>query len=138
MNLVYDNKPNQKDQKYLDDKLMGFNGNKIKGYSFKEFLYKMTDESGLMIAGIDCIFGGGWLEIISLWVSENNRKKKIGDKLLFEAEKKAIDQGCHSSNLYTYSFQTPGFYEKNGYKIFGILENYYKHHSKFYLKKKLV
>lgn len=138
MDLIYDHKPNQRDQKYLDDELMGFNGNEIKGYSFKEFLYKMTDESGLMIAGIDCIFGGGWLEIISLWVSENNRKKKIGDKLLFEAEKKAIDQGCHSSNLYTYSFQALNFYEKNGYKIFGILENYYKHHSKFYMKKKLV
>jgi ribosomal protein S18 acetylase RimI-like enzyme len=138
MELIYNDKPDQKDQKYLDDKLMGFNGKRIKSYVFKSFLYKMTDDSGLMIAGIDCILGGGWLEIISLWVSENNRKKKIGEKLLFEAEKKATAQGCHSSNLFTYSFQAPVFYEKNGYKIFGILENYYRDHSKFYMKKKLV
>ena len=81
MKLIYNDKPDQKDQKYLDDKLMGLNGKRIKGYVFKSFLYKMTDDSGLMIAGIDCILGGGWLEIISLWVSENNRKKKIGEKL---------------------------------------------------------
>ncbi len=31
---------------------MGFNGNRIKGYVFKSFLYKMIDDSGLMIAGI--------------------------------------------------------------------------------------
>ena len=42
----------QKDKKYLDDKLMGCNGNKIKGYVFKSFLYKMIEDSGLMIAGI--------------------------------------------------------------------------------------
>ena len=137
MKLIYDDKPDQKDQKYYDDKLLGFNSNKIKGYAFKNFLYKMTNKPGLMIAGINCIFGGGWLETISLWVSENNRKNKIGEKLLSEAEKTAKEQGCYGSNLFTYSFQAPGFYEENGYKIFGILENYYKHHSNFYMKKKL-
>ena len=138
MQLIYNDKPDQKDQKYLDDKLMGFNGNRIKGYVFKSFLYKMIDDSGLMIAGIDCIVGGGWLEIISLWVSEHNRKKKIGESLLFEAERTAKEKGCHSSYLYSYSFQAPAFYEKKGYKIFGILENYYQNHSKFYMKKRLV
>jgi ribosomal protein S18 acetylase RimI-like enzyme len=138
MELIYNDKPDQKDQKYLDDKLNGLNGKRIKGYVFKSFLYKITDDSGLMIAGIDCILGGGWLEIISLWVSEHNRKKKIGESLLFEAEKTAKEQACHSSYLYTYSFQAPVFYEKNGYKIFGILENYYRDHSKFYMKKRLV
>jgi hypothetical protein len=58
MKLIYNYKPDQKDQQYLDDKLMGFNGNRIKGYVFKNFLYKMTDDSDLMIAGIDCIVGG--------------------------------------------------------------------------------
>lgn len=138
INLVYNDQPNKKDQKYLDDKLMGFNGNKIKGYAFKGFLYKMTDESGSMIAGIDCILGGGWLEIISLWVLEHYRKKRLGERLLFEAEKIAKEQTCHSSYLYTYSFQAPGFYENYGYKTFGILENYYKNHSKLYMKKKLI
>jgi len=138
MKLIYTDRPNKKDRKYLDDKLMGFNGNIIKGYAFNNFLYKMTDESGLIIAGIDCIFGGGWLEIISLWVSEHNRKKRMGERLLFEAEKTAKQKDCHSSYLYTYSFQAPAFYEKQGYTIFGILENYYKKHSKLYMKKRLV
>ncbi len=138
MKLIYTDKPDIKDQRYLDNKLMGFNYDKIKGYAFKKFLYKMTDESDLMIAGIDCMLGGGWLEIISLWVSERNRKKKIGEKLLFEAEKTAKEQACHGAYLYTYSFQAPVFYEKNGYKVFGVLENYHKNYAKFYMKKSLV
>ena len=138
MELIYSGKPTQKDKKYLDDKLMGFNGDKIKGYAFKNFLYKMTDESGSIIAGVDCVLGGGWLEIISLWVSQHNRKKKMGERLLRKAEKTAREQACHSSYLYTYSFQARAFYEKNGYKVFGVLENYYKNHSKLYMKKNLV
>ena len=138
MKLIYNDNPTQKDKKYLDDKLMGFNGYKINGYAFNNFLYKITDESGSIIAGVDCIFGGGWLEIISLWVSEQNRKKRIGEKLLYEAEKTAKNKGCHGSYLYTYSFQARAFYEKKGYEIFGVLENYYKTHSKLYMKKNLV
>ncbi len=71
MKLIYDANP---DQKHLDDKLMGFDGNKIKGYGFTNFIYKMTNKSGLMITGIDCIFAGRWLEIISSWVSKNHFK----------------------------------------------------------------
>jgi N-acetylglutamate synthase-like GNAT family acetyltransferase len=55
------------------------------------------------------MIGGGWVEIISLWVSEDNRKKRIGERLLFEAEKTAKKKDCHSSYLYTYSFQAPAF-----------------------------
>lgn len=137
MDIIYSEKPNQDDRNYLDDKLMGFNGDKIKGYAFNNFLYKVTDDSGSIIAGIDCIFGGGWLEVISLWVSDNHRGKNIGEKLLLKAEKMAIKRGCHSSYLYTYSFQAPEFYQNYGYEIFGVLDNYYECHSKIYLKKKL-
>lgn len=138
MKLIYADRPDKNDRKYLDDKLMGFNGDIIKGYVFNNFLYKLTDESGAIIAGIDCMIGGGWVEIISLWVSEENRKKQIGQRLLSEAEKTAKEKGCHGAYLYTYSFQAPAFYEKQGYSIFGALENYYKKHSKFYMKKRLV
>lgn len=138
MRLVYSENPDPKDQKYLDDQLMGFNADKVNGYAFNHFIYKMTDDSGLMVAGIDCRLGGGWLEIISLWVSEQHRKNKIGERLLLAAEKTAKERGCHGAYLYTYSFQAPGFYEKNGYAVFGVLENYYKTHSKFYLKKRWV
>ncbi len=138
MQLVYDSTPDPEDQKYLDDQLMVFNGDEINGYAFKNFLYQVRDESGIMIAGIDCRVGGGWLEIISLWVSEKQRKKKIGEKLLSAAEKTAKKEGCHSAYLYTYSFQAPEFYKKNGYNLFGTVENYYKHHSKLYLKKRLL
>ena len=137
MDIVYSEKPDQNDRKYLDDKLMGFNGDKIKGYAFNNFLYKVTDDTGLLVAGIDCTYGGGWLEIISLWVSDNHRKKNIGERLLLKAEKTAMEKDCNGSYLYTYSFQAPAFYQKYGYKIFGVLENYYECHSKIYLKKKL-
>ena len=137
MDLIYDSRPTRKDRKHLDDRLMGFNGYQIKGYAFEGFLYKIINDSNKVIAGIDCLMGGGWVEIVSLWVSKQYRKKEIGKRLLLEAEKTAKEKACHGSYLYTYSFQAPRFYEKNGYTIFGVLENYYKNHSKFYMKKSL-
>lgn len=74
MELIYTQNPNPVDQDFLEDKLLGFNEQKIPGYAFTPFMY-------------------------------------------------------------SYSFQAREFYEKQGYQVFGSLENYYQTHSKLYMKK---
>jgi len=138
MNLTYHPVPEKNDQQFLEDQLIGFNSEKIQGYGFETFLYKMEDDSGCMVAGIDCDMCGGWLYIISLWVDEKHRGQGIGDRLLAAAERKAKEKGCHGSHLYTYSFQAPEFYEKHGYDKIASLEGFCGDHSKFFMKKHLV
>ena len=137
MDIVFIESPTQKEQQYFEDKLLGFNESKIDGYSYDNFVYKIIDDSNLMIAGINCEVGGGWLYIVSLWVEKSDRGKGLGNELLSAAERKAVEKGCHSAYLYTYSFQSPEFYEKNGYSAFGKLDNFCGDHEKLFLKKRL-
>ena len=54
------------------------------------------------------------------------------------AEEQAQARGCKGVFLYTYSFQAPGFYQKHGYQLMGVLEDCPPGHQRYYLKKLLV
>ena len=54
-----------------------------------------------------------------------------------EVEEEAKAAGCYMAQLDTFDFQAPGFYEKQGYEIFGTLTNAPKGHTHYYMKKTL-
>ena len=94
-------------------------------------------DDGQIIGGI---LGGtywGWLYIDILWVADMHRGKGIGSKLLAEAEKQAVQRGCHHVHLDTMSWQAPDFYKKRGYETLGILPDIPSGHQKHLLMKKL-
>jgi ribosomal protein S18 acetylase RimI-like enzyme len=59
-----------------------------------------------------------------LWVSENLRNNGIGKKLLLAAEQEAMVNMCKIILIRSYGFQAPTFYEKNGYKIEHVINNF--------------
>jgi GNAT superfamily N-acetyltransferase len=79
----------------------------------------------------------GWLFIRYLWVSDLLRGKGIGRKLMADAEARALERGCRSAWVDTFSFQAPGFYPKLGYEVFGELD-YPPRHKRFFLRKRLM
>ena len=72
-----------------------------------------------------------------LWIDEAHRKQGLGTKLLQEIERIAIEKNCTLIHLDTFDFQAKDFYVKQGYEIFGILEECPENHCRYYLKKKL-
>jgi iron complex outermembrane receptor protein len=46
-------------------------------------------------------------------------------------------RGCHSAYLDTFSFQAKPFYERCGYEVFGVLEDFPKGHQRFFMRKSL-
>lgn len=72
-----------------------------------------------------------------IWVDEQYRGQGLGSILLGDVEREAMEKGCHLVQLDTFDFQAKGFYEKNGYSVFGILEDCPKGHIRYYLKKTL-
>lgn len=134
--MIYTEQPDPEEQQFFDNELFEFNRAKIDGYDYKYFTYKIVGDSKRIVAGINCEVGGGWLYIVGLWVDKKYRGKGLGEKLLVASEEKAKAKGCHGAYLFSYSFQAPRFYMKNGYEVFGELEDFYPDHSKIFMKKK--
>jgi GNAT superfamily N-acetyltransferase len=73
----------------------------------------------------------------ALWVAETLRRKGIGRQLLARAEEFAVQNDCRHIHLDTFDFQARGFYEKNGFNVFGTIEDYPIGQKRYYLIKKL-
>ena len=70
-----------------------------------------------------------------LWIEESHRRAGIGRRLLEMAEKEARRLGCLHVAVDTMEFQARGFYEKQGYRVYAVQEDYPAGHRKFMLRK---
>ena len=103
---------------------------------YYEINKKIADENGRVIAGCTAeVNHWNALHIDALWVSEEYRKCGLGSGLLKEVEKIAAESGCTLAHLSTFDFQAKDFYIKQGYEVFGTLENCPEGHCRYYLKK---
>src|SRR5688572_3054418 len=90
-----------------------------------------------IIGGLIGETGWEWLHVDLLWVAEPYRRHGIGLQLLAAAEREAWRRGARHVFLDTFEFQARGFYERQGYVIFGVQENYPPGHVRFYLRRDL-
>ena len=60
-----------------------------------------------------------------------------GSRLLREIENIAAQEGCSLIHLDTFDFQARDFYLRQGYELFGTLEDCPENHCRYYLQKKL-
>jgi len=77
------------------------------------------------------------LHVDFLWVDERLRGQGQGKLLLEKMEQTAKEHGCRLITLDTFSFQAPDFYKRNGYEVFGKLEDHPKGFSQYFLQKRL-
>jgi GNAT superfamily N-acetyltransferase len=140
MNLQITKELNKKDKQYIDDELYKFNLKHFPedlGGRYEEINLFLKDENGIVFGGILAEVCWNWLEIQTFMIDENIRKLGFGTKLLLEIEKIAIEKECDFIKVDTLSFQALGFYEKNGYQMFGCLDNVGRDYKHYYLKKDL-
>ncbi|MBB6454917.1 ribosomal protein S18 acetylase RimI-like enzyme [Salirhabdus euzebyi] len=78
------------------------------------------------------------LHIDFLWVDESLRGQGLGSELLKKIEEVAVEKKCRLIQLDSFSFQAPKFYQKYGYQVVGIVEDYPDNGlQQYYLEKKL-
>ncbi|MCU1740943.1 MULTISPECIES: GNAT family N-acetyltransferase [unclassified Pseudomonas] len=114
-----------------------FNAEQIGAYAYEDFQLYARDSEGQVIGGMFGHSGMGWLYIDYLWLNHALRSRGLGGQLLKRAEDEARSRGCKGVFLYTYSFQAPDFYQKQGYQVMGVLEDCPPGHQRYYLKKSL-
>ena len=95
------------------------------------------DATGKLIGGLvaDLQPGWKWMHVHRLWVDESHRRAGIGRLLLETAEREAQKRGCLHVGVDTFEFQARGFYEKQGYSVYAVQDDYPVGHRKFMLRK---
>ena len=129
------------DADYIIDRLVEYNLAKVPAkqkFLFETLDKKITDDNGRIIAGcVARMYCWNVTYIDTLWVDETYRGKGLGSQLLTEVERTAKENGCYLIHLDTFDFQAKEFYKKQGYEVFGILEDCPKEHCRYYLMKKI-
>jgi GNAT superfamily N-acetyltransferase len=97
----------------------------------------LKDAAGDVIGGLSGSTYWGWLSIEYLFVPEELRGQKIGERLLVMAEEMAVKRGCKNCYLTTFEFQARTFYEKQGYTVAGRLDDYPPGVTYFWMQKEL-
>jgi GNAT superfamily N-acetyltransferase len=128
--------PSDADVEVLPNGLEAFNESRWPGHQQWRPLAVFARDRGSIAAGLAGETYSGWLFIRYLWVSDALRGKGIGRELMAGAEARALERGCHSAWVDTFSFQAPDFYRKLGYRVFGELD-YPPGHKRFFLQKRL-
>jgi GNAT superfamily N-acetyltransferase len=79
-----------------------------------------------------------WLYVEMFVVPEAFRGRQLGSNVLKRAEEIARARGCIGVWLNTYEFRAPGFYAKQGYDLFGTIDDHPRGKRRFFFKKSLV
>ncbi len=95
------------------------------------------DDEGNIIGGITARTYWNYLDIKFLWVHEQHRGGGLGSKIMQAAEAEALQRGCTSAFLDTFSFQARGFYEGLGYAQFGQLSGFSGKFARHFMQKTL-
>jgi ribosomal protein S18 acetylase RimI-like enzyme len=96
----------------------------------------VRDASGTVVGGLVGYTHWGWLFVSHVWVPEALHGRGYGTALLRMAEGEAIRRGCRQAHLDTFDFQARGFYERLGYEVFGVLDDYPAGHTRYFLRKR--
>ncbi|KAF1067395.1 GNAT family N-acetyltransferase [Variovorax sp.] len=96
----------------------------------------LRDDAGEVIGGLWGRTAYRWLFVELLFVPEALRGRRVGAELLAGAEQEARHRGCIGSWLDTFEFQARGFYERQGYGVFGEIGDYPPGFARYYLSKR--
>lgn len=116
--------------------LRDYNRSKLGAVPAKDVAVTLR-EGGEIVGGIVGQLWCGWLFIQLFWIDEAFRGAERGAELIGKLEDEARAFGATRAYVDTFSFQAPGFYQKQGYRVFGELENFPLGHSRFWLTKTL-
>lgn len=130
----------QEDREFIRNKVIEHNAASLpeEQKSPKEGIsFIARDENGEIIGGVTGTAYWGHMHIDFLWVDPEVRGQRIAEQLMQQMEEYSRTQNYSLLVVETFSFQAPGFYKKQGFQEFGVLEEHPKGHSKHFFEKRL-
>ena len=122
----------------IEDGLSGYNDSQVPyEHEYEEVGNKMLDGDGVLIAGCTAgILGWNNAFITKIWVDGPLRGQGLGSRLLGETERELKEKGAYIALVSAYDWQA-NFFRKNGYTVYGTIEDCPKGHCKYLLQKLL-
>lgn len=121
----------------INDGLASYNAGTF-GPSMRKPVVVTAHIDGEIVAGLNGTSAWGWLYIQWLWVSDAHRGQNIGSSLIQRAEDEALFRGCNRSHIDTFNEKALRLYTRQGYSVFGKLDDYPPGQTKYFLQKKLL
>ncbi len=94
------------------------------GLGYEADLAIFVRDAGRIVADISGWTWGDCCELQSLWVEPRLRGRGLGTQLLAAAEAEAAARGRSQTVHFTYAFQAPALYQRNGYELVGRVEDF--------------
>lgn len=129
--------PSEGERRSVLEGLVAFNARHLPDESYMPIALLVESADGTSRGGLVGSIYWNALAIDMLWLDETIRGQGIGRALLQEAEAYARSRACALIHLDTMSFQARGFYEKQGYRLFGALTGYPNGVERYYMVKHL-
>ncbi|MNP31462.1 Acetyltransferase (GNAT) family protein [compost metagenome] len=117
----------EKENSIVHKKIIDYNLSKIPSEILRDeegtVEITIVNENDEVVAGITASIYWKQMHVDYLWVDECLRGQNKGTELLVKAESIARQHHCRYIQLETFSFQAPEFYKKQGFTVFGMLED---------------
>lgn len=137
LQITQENDASEVDRDSVHDGLRAFNRQNSPSPNWQPLTVLARDGEGMVRGGLLGETGWEWLHVEILWVDEAYRGQGYGTALLAAAENEARIRGCRAVHLSTFDFQALPFYQRYGYSVFGVLEDYPPGSRLSFLQKRL-
>ncbi|MDK4731029.1 GNAT family N-acetyltransferase [Rhizobium sp. CNPSo 3490] len=121
----------------ITDALSAFNNSDVGPSDRQPLAVLIRDTDGKVTGGLSGFTAWGWLFIQLLYIPDTLRGTGIAGRILAKAEDEAKTRGCRGAWIDTFNPQALRAYLRQGYEVFGELENFPEGRTRSFLRKKL-
>lgn len=135
--LTVDSAPDPEELRVVQDGLRAFTDAHAGPVNARPFAIFVRGDTGKVLGGLTGELRWTWLFVGELWLPESLRGHGLGTALLTRAEAFAQEHSCSRVYLDTLEFQALSFYQRLGYRIYGVQDDFPPGSRRFYLQKSL-
>ncbi|QND38341.1 GNAT family N-acetyltransferase [Rhizobium leguminosarum bv. viciae] len=129
--------PSPEELAAITDALSAFNNSDVGPSDRRPLAVLIRDTDGKVTGGLSGFTARGWLFTQMLYIPDTLRGTGISGTILTKAEEEARARGCRGAWIDTFSPQALRVYLRQGYEVFGELEDFPEGRTRSFLRKSL-
>ncbi|MGO4112554.1 GNAT family N-acetyltransferase [Rhizobium ruizarguesonis] len=129
--------PSPEELAAITDALSAFNNSDAGPSDRRPLAVLIRDTDGKVTGGLSGFTAWGWLFTQMLYIPDTLRGTGISGNILTKAEEEARARGCRGAWIDTFSPQALRVYLRQGYEVFGELEDFPEGRRRSFLRKSL-